>query len=146
MAFTKFGSRFLMYKLSLETYTKKILSLAGAMTPYTPEQLELYFNRIRYKSQHPSDQFEFLAGIQKHHLVWIPFETLSLHYSTTKNVSLDPQDLFEKIVVNGRGGYCYETNALLSGILSSLGFQVINVVCRITAATRGLHDGSWRAM
>ncbi|KAJ6439245.1 hypothetical protein O9K51_08657 [Purpureocillium lavendulum] len=75
---------------------------------------------------HPSDPLTFLTELFQHQLVWIPFETLSLHHSTDRHISLDVQDLFEKIVVGGHGGYCLETNTFFSTILGSLGFEVSN--------------------
>jgi arylamine N-acetyltransferase len=117
------------------------------MGPFTSEQLTQFFHRVRYPvSHHATDRLTFLTELQKHALVWIPFETLSLHYSIARQVSLNPEDLFEKIVVKERGGYCLENNTLFLAVLESLGFQTMRVVCRITTATRGVYDGSWRPM
>lgn len=37
---------------------------------------------------------------------------------------LDAEALFEKIVINGCGGYCFELNGLLSFMLTEMGFSV----------------------
>ena len=114
---------------------------------YSPKQLAEYLDRIKLPaSQHASDPLKFLTQLVQKQLVYVPFETLSLHYSTHKNVSLDSEDLHQKIVHNRRGGYCLENNSFFGTVLRSLGFHVFGVICRITMATRGVFDGSWRAM
>ncbi|RSL68024.1 hypothetical protein CEP54_002985 [Fusarium duplospermum] len=114
---------------------------------YSPKQLAEYLDRIQLPaSQHASDPLEFLTQLVQKQLVYVPFETLSLHYSTHKSVSLDPDDLHQKIVHKRRGGYCLENNSFFGTVLRSLGFHVFGVICRITMATRGVFDGSWRAM
>jgi arylamine N-acetyltransferase len=114
---------------------------------YTKEQLKLYFDRIKYlESRHAADPHTFLLELQKYQLNKVPFESLSLHYSADKKVSLEPQALFSKIVLNKRGGYCLENNRFFAEILRSLGFSVVHIICRISNATRGIMDGGWRAM
>lgn len=117
------------------------------MATYTPEQLVQYFSHINYpKDEHPSDALQFLTDLQRHQLIRVPFESLSLHYSQTRTISLDPQTLFAKIVTGSRGGYCLENNTFFAHILKSLGFQVYAIICRISNAVRGVYDGGWRGM
>jgi len=47
---------------------------------------------------------------------------------------LDPEALFDRIVVRRRGGYCFEQNGLMFEILNRLGFEVTLVLARV------LHD------
>jgi arylamine N-acetyltransferase len=67
----------------------------------------------------------------------VPFENLSLHYSQTHLLSLDPEDLFVKIVDRKRGGYCMENNAFFGAVLRSLGYDLINAGARIADAVVG---------
>lgn len=107
----------------------------------------MYFDRIGYhESRHAADPYTFLTALQKYQLNRVPFESLSLHYSVDKKVSLEPEQLFHKIVSNKRGGYCLENNRFFAEVLRSLDFSVYHIICRITNATRGIMDGSWRAM
>lgn len=132
---------------------------------YSKEQLQKYFDRISLpeknrimlisdeQSATPDTQLSFLANLEKYHLAAIPFENLELHYSPTKTVSLEPQFLFQKIVLrgDGRGGHCMETNCLFGTVLRSLGFDVYSAGARVNqaaqpvAATKGWtgpkHDG-----
>lgn len=60
--------------------------------------------------------------LHKQHLFNIPFENLDIHYG--KKIILDKNKLFDKIILNGRGGYCYELNGLFYFLLKELGFNV----------------------
>jgi arylamine N-acetyltransferase len=46
-------------------------------------------------------------------------------------LSLDPEDLFRKIVENGRGGYCMEVSAFFGTVLRSLGFRLYSAGARV---------------
>lgn len=46
-------------------------------------------------------------------------------------ISLDKEDLFEKIVTLERGGYCMENNLLFSTVLRTLGFEVVATGARV---------------
>ncbi|KAM0269817.1 hypothetical protein ACHAQH_009654 [Verticillium albo-atrum] len=114
---------------------------------YSQEQLAQYSSRIRLPPPLSSqDPLARLTQLVQHQLVHVPFETLALHYSTDKLISLDSAALFDKIVTRRRGGYCLENNAFFGNVLRSMGYAVYGVICRISTATRGVHDGSWRPM
>lgn len=63
----------------------------------------------------------------------VPFETTVINRGGLAP-SLDTTDLFEKIVIKRRGGYCFELNKLFEQLLLSLGFNVRPILCR---AVRG---------
>jgi arylamine N-acetyltransferase len=108
---------------------------------YTQAQIEQYLTYISF----PTDQkpllepsqtrtsagLDYLSILQKHQLCTTPFENVSLHYSQTKLLSLDPDDLFQKIVVNKRGGYCMEVNHFFGCMLKSMGFDVVSTGGRV---------------
>lgn len=51
---------------------------------------------------------------------------------------LDPGAIYDKIILGGRGGYCFELNALLGGAMAALGFPVQRVLARVrNGAQRG---------
>lgn len=114
---------------------------------FTAAQLHEYLARIYLASSDlDGKSYDALATLVRHQLLHVPFETLSLHYSRDKIISLDPEALFDKIVRRRRGGYCLENNTIFGCVLRSLGFRVYGVICRISKATWGVHDGSWRPM
>ncbi len=63
-----------------------------------------------------------LYALHRAHLLAIPFENLSVQGGAVP--SLDLESLFEKIVTERRGGWCYEMNALFAWVLRELGFTV----------------------
>ncbi|KAL2132214.1 hypothetical protein VTI74DRAFT_4070 [Chaetomium olivicolor] len=106
------------------------------MATYTEEQLDRYLKHIRFPQVHvrrdvSRDPLGFLTALQVHHMARVPFESLSLHYSKHRLLSLDPEDLFEKIVESGRGGYCMEVNTLFAAVLRSLGYTLYSAGARV---------------
>jgi N-hydroxyarylamine O-acetyltransferase len=80
-----------------------------------------YLNRINYRgSTQPT--VETLLAIHRAHLLTVPFENLDIHLN--RHIVLSEAALYEKIIVNRRGGYCYELNGLLVSLLRAMGFQV----------------------
>jgi N-hydroxyarylamine O-acetyltransferase len=80
-----------------------------------------YLRRIQYDGpRNPSP--EALRLLHRQHLFTVPFENLDITLGTP--IQLDPERLYEKIVVRKRGGYCYELNGLFHDLLEALGFTV----------------------
>lgn len=73
----------------------------------------------------------------------IPFENLSVFLRDAASngdsnsdirasqVSMDPAALERKVVVEGRGGYCFELNSYLHYVLRELGFAVRTTMARV---------------
>ena len=91
--------------------------------------LDSYLERIGYTGGTGVSE-ETLRGLHIAHTLNIPFENLDVYYE--KPVLLDEASLFNKIVKNRRGGYCFEMNGLFSIVLQKLGFNVINLLARGT--------------
>ncbi len=83
--------------------------------------LEKYFERIHFSGT-PELNMETLRKIHQLHPKYIPFENIDSY--TGKVPSLNVDDVFRKLVIESRGGYCYEQNLLLSEVLKTLGFNV----------------------
>ncbi len=81
-----------------------------------------------------------LAEVHRAHVTSIPFENLDPHRGVP--VSLDLQDLQRKLVVQRRGGYCFEHNLLLKAALEALGAQVEPMLARVRV---GAQTGAVRA-
>lgn len=105
---------------------------------YSEAQLDQYLDHIGYTPRnHRNGQksLAFLSELQKRNLARVPFESVSLHYSRHRLLSLEPEDLFRKIVTYSRGGYCMEVNAFFGTVLRSLGFTVVSVGARVKGPT-----------
>ncbi|WP_430784430.1 arylamine N-acetyltransferase family protein [Actinoplanes sp. G11-F43] len=84
-----------------------------------------YLNRIGL------DAPPALPELHRAHLRAVPFENLSLDH-----VSLDPGDLYDKIVRRRRGGFCYELNGLFALLLTELGHSVTRLAARVYGSER----------
>jgi N-hydroxyarylamine O-acetyltransferase len=80
-----------------------------------------YLKRIDYRGP-LAPTAETLRRLQVAHLLAVPFENLSIH--SGEPIVLDDGALFDKVVVRGRGGFCYELNGLFAVLLRALGFEV----------------------
>lgn len=101
---------------------------------YNDDQIKTYFQHVGFDPPAgllESDPLCFVASLQAHQIARVPFESLSLHYSKQRLLSLDLRDLFEKIVVRGRGGYCMELNAFFAAVLRSLGIRLVSAGGRV---------------
>ncbi|ORY39362.1 cysteine proteinase [Rhizoclosmatium globosum] len=89
--------------------------------PLSNTQLQDYLNRIKLKK--PSSQtLESLNEILRAQVTHIPFENAGLYFQDQKP-SLVPDTLFSRLVIEKRGGYCLQLNALLTMALRALGFD-----------------------
>ncbi|MFC1840490.1 arylamine N-acetyltransferase [Thermodesulfobacteriota bacterium] len=91
--------------------------------------LDSYFERINYKDSTEVSE-DTLRDIHIAHTLNVPFENLDVFYK--KPVLLDETSLYDKIVKNRRGGYCFEMNGIFSFVLKKLGFRVTNLLARVT--------------
>jgi N-hydroxyarylamine O-acetyltransferase len=90
--------------------------------------LDAYLARIGYAG--PRDaSLSTLAGLHALHPAAIPFETIDPLLG--RPVSVDIADVAAKLVDAGRGGYCFEQNALMRAALEDLGFQVTPLIARV---------------
>ena len=62
-----------------------------------------------------------LKTLLTRHMAALPFQTLSTVLG--EPVPIDSGSIFRKLVVQRRGGYCYELNLLLLDALTLLGFE-----------------------
>ena len=90
--------------------------------------LEAYFERIGYSGPR-SATLDTLEAIHARHPQAIPFENLNPWLRWP--VRLDAASLQQKLVHEGRGGYCFEQNLLLRDALQALGFQVTGLAARV---------------
>lgn len=88
---------------------------------YTDEQIKTYFDRINYNGG-VEQSVDNLTAMHRLHLQYIPYENLDLLNNVP--LSLGVEDLYNKIILNGRGGYCFELQGLFCHLLESLGYSV----------------------
>ncbi len=90
--------------------------------------LDSYLQRISY--QGPTEPSEnTLSALYRAHLASIRFENFDVFLKG--KVDVDLESIQEKIVFQGRGGYCYEHAQLLGAVLERLGFGVERLLARV---------------
>lgn len=115
----------------------------------SPDQINAYLIRICHPKPSPEEGSSnvyglgLLTSLQRQHLAYVPFENLSIHYSTDHAITLDPKELYTKIVTRRRGGYCMENNLLFRILLRSLGFTVYSVGGRVSNDVMNLPGGGF---
>jgi len=88
--------------------------------------LSKYFARLNLQyDENFIPSMENLIKLQAQHLMNIPFE--NTYVLSGKNISLDIERLFTKVVVQYRGGFCFELNGLFNVLLKVLGYNTILV-------------------
>jgi N-hydroxyarylamine O-acetyltransferase len=90
--------------------------------------INAYLDRIRYAGPVKPD-VQTLHGLQHAHLQRIPFENLDI--GLKRPIRLDNDGLWDKIIVQKRGGFCYELNGLFAGLLQEIGFVVTHLNARV---------------
>ena len=78
----------------------------------------------------PEPTAEWLDKLVHAQLVHIPFDAMDV-WGRSDCPSLAIEDLFQKIIVRRRGGYCFELNSLFCAFLKALGYDAYLVVVRL---------------
>jgi N-hydroxyarylamine O-acetyltransferase len=73
-------------------------------------------------TQLPSDDLAGLRTVHRAYVSHVPFEDISVQLG--ESAVLDPEALVERVLTDGRGGYCFEVNTVLLELLTTLGFSV----------------------
>ncbi len=97
-------------------------------------RLQHYLDRIEYSGTvEPS--FTTLAALQEAHVCSVPFENLDVQLGRPLSIRID--EAYKKIVVNSRGGWCYEQNGLFGWALSEIGFDVSRIAASVMRDQKG---------
>lgn len=90
--------------------------------------IDRYMERISYSgSRKPT--LAVLRALTLAHAQSVPFENISVLQG--QPIRLEPESLYEKIVVSHRGGYCFELNGLFLELLTRIGFAVCPLGARV---------------
>jgi N-hydroxyarylamine O-acetyltransferase len=102
--------------------------------------IEAWFSRVGYNgSREPT--LGTLKALVTAHATAIAYESIDVLLD--KPPSLDSKLLQSKIILGGRGGYCFEQNVLFRFGLLALGYKVTNLQARVV---RGLELAAPRPM
>ncbi|MCP1500852.1 N-hydroxyarylamine O-acetyltransferase [Pseudomonas migulae] len=101
--------------------------------------LALYLQRLGFDAP-PVPTLETLRQLQLRHTGVFPFENLTT--LSGEPVLIDLPSIEQKILHDGRGGYCYELNNLFLALLQALGFDACGISGRVVM---GQPEGAWTA-
>lgn len=93
-----------------------------------------YLQRINY-SGNLEPNLNTLCALQKQHLLSVPFENLDIHHKVP--IKLSVEKMFDKVVNQNRGGFCYELNGLFYELLNVIGFDIKRVSARVFDQDKG---------
>ena len=82
-------------------------------------KLNAYLRRLGWTGTPKVDR-ETLTGLIHAHLASVPFENLNQQMGIP--VSMDLEQIYDKLVHQKRGGWCFELNNLFAWALTELGF------------------------
>ena len=89
-----------------------------------------YLERIGLAGEKPVPTAEWLDRLIHAQLTHIPFEAMDC-WGKGDTPSLATGDLFDKIILRRRGGYCFELNSLFCAFLRALNFEAYLVVIHL---------------
>jgi N-hydroxyarylamine O-acetyltransferase len=87
-----------------------------------------YLERIHHTDQVRPD-VETLRRLQLAHMKTVPFENLDI--GLKHPIKIDEESIWEKLIVQKRGGFCYELNGLFAWLLKQIGFEVTYLNARV---------------
>ena len=105
--------------------------------------IQKYLYRIGYKTK-PKVSLDCLAHLQACHQLTVPFENLEVFVKRKKLLKVDV--LYERIVLEHRGGWCCELNGLFAWLLRQIGFEVKLVSCSHYNVEKDVYDETFDHM
>ena len=87
-----------------------------------------YLARLQYFTPIKPDA-QTLQGLHLAHMQNVPFENLDI--GLKRPILLSEEALWDKIVAQKRGGFCYELNGLFAWLLKEIGFDVAYLNARV---------------
>lgn len=111
-------------------------SASEARSEWCIERLDVdvYFTRLGYGGGLRSTA-DTLRALHRAHTAAIPFENLDIVLG--RGVSLEMEDLQDKLLRHSRGGYCFEHNLLFAALLERLGYRVRRLAARVQPGKPG---------
>ena len=97
-------------------------------------KLAAYLERIGFEGT-PHPDLDTLRRVHRAHVLAIPYENLDVQLR--RSVGLDVRDVYEKLVLRRRGGWCYELCGLLAWALEEIGFRVTRMEGAVRRAELG---------
>lgn len=105
--------------------------MADEITPLGRARVDRYLSRLGYQGERTPTRSTLIA-LHRCQLYEVPFENLDINLG--RRIVLDVGRFFDKIVLERRGGFCYELNGLFASLLAGMGFRVRMLSARVYGA------------
>lgn len=116
------------YKKNVTNRLKRVMERPGMIQEY-----------LRTLSLHDRElDFAFLRDLVARHVATFAFSSVGCQLG--EDLPLDFESLYQRIVIRRRGGYCFEQNGLLYGILEDLGLSPKLFLARVIH-NQDIHPG-----
>lgn len=89
---------------------------------------DAYLQRLDYSGE-STPTADTLNVLHRSHLYRLPFENFDIQLG--RGIDLAPEVVFNKLVHNKRGGYCFELNGLFLLVLKTFGFDARALLARV---------------
>lgn len=93
-----------------------------------------YLERINYTSPAKQDA-QTMRGLHIAHMQTVPFENLDI--GRKRPIQISEEAIWQKLIVNRRGGFCYELNGLFAWLLKQIGLEVTYLNARVYSHRNG---------
>lgn len=97
-------------------------------------EIDAYLRRIGL-AERPSATLAGLAAVHRAHLLAVPYENFDVQLGRPVTTAIPA--IYDKIVTQRRGGWCYEMNGILGWALGELGFRVTRATGAVMRAAAG---------
>ncbi|KAI0315625.1 cysteine proteinase [Amylostereum chailletii] len=110
-------------------------------SPYNTSQVKAYLRKIQWpgdlaEAEAIEPNLDNLRTVMILHALAFPIDNTDLHYTPEHHMPVTPQELYERMVLGGKGSYCFGQNSLMLGILRGLGYRVYPAAGRVLVPSR----------
>ncbi|KAG7095709.1 hypothetical protein E1B28_006423 [Marasmius oreades] len=104
---------------------------------YSAEQVSKWLSKIQYPQAKAIDPSKFepnldnLRVLVRHHIAAFPFENTPMHYTPERTMDIGFDYLYQRLVVNNGGSYCFGMNRIFLQMIRGLGYRAYSGSGRI---------------
>ncbi|KAJ3775382.1 hypothetical protein FB446DRAFT_406994 [Lentinula raphanica] len=109
---------------------------------YDKTQAAHWLSRIKFPGSWSADNvasfeptLDNLCLLQRLHLVAFAFENTAMHYTSHHSMDISLPALYQRLVVEGKGSYCFGMNTLFLQMIRALGYRAYSGSGRINTAS-----------
>ncbi|KAF9073036.1 hypothetical protein BDP27DRAFT_1319312 [Rhodocollybia butyracea] len=117
------------------------LWIKAVPSAYDEAQVSNYLCRIKFPGSWSADNvkdfnadLDNLALLMRLHIVTFAFENTAIHYTKEHSMDISLPSLYQRLVIEGKGSYCFGKNTLFLQMIRALGYRAYSSAGRINTA------------